>query len=182
MVHKADHTQNTSRDKERAIHRGLPPWSCMEAKREDTSTEGNVGIIDLTWDDEVEHPHKRKRTDDTGGELEGEPEGTEGAQDKLVKLLKTVDLEARRLAKLVALCPSTKREIRESAAAIRYMTAQLATKEMAALARGEKTGDKKEEAMETSDATPKEGTAKQRQARQEFLGTTLHRRKGACNQ
>ena len=140
-----------------------PPWSCKENKREDADMEGNIRIIDLTWDDEVDHPHKRKRVDDASVEIRDKEEDTAGTQGKWAKLLELVDLEARRLAKLVSLCPNTKKEIKESVAALRYMTSRLTSEEMTEL-RNEEQTKSKDKGADTAEAgcqvdTLDEGTA-----------------------
>ena len=114
-------------------------------------THDNVSVIDLTWDDTAaksvkrEASMKRKRIDlgsmaflsfmeEEDSTEKGSP--TDKLKHKLRNLIRGIDKEARKLAKLVTDNPNTKREIKEVSAAMRSMTSQMTTDEMIAVMSG----------------------------------------------
>ena len=102
-----------------------------------------MAIVDLTWDEVGERSIKRKRADcsaltsidvDDGDETDVGDEVQEAVGARLQRRLRTLiqdmNREVRRLVKTVDECPNTKRDIKETVAAVRSLMSQLTTNEM----------------------------------------------------
>ena len=104
-----------------------------------TEPRGNMSVIDLTWcEEEGRSKKKRKRMDRTADKEDREEEKRENwqMQDKLIRLVRGMDKEVRKIAKIVSDNPNTKRELKDSSAMMRSMMSQMTTNEMYNMMRG----------------------------------------------
>src|SRR5699024_10575211 len=107
---------------EKRLHLVISPsksWSAPTSPcipEASTPKRPNLGVIDLTWDDELGRSMKRKREKIDDTKREGDEEGEE--QDRLYKrfneLLKKMEEQHAKLARIVNENANTKREIKDT--------------------------------------------------------------------
>ena len=120
-----------------------PPMTVGETKETvETVKQANISFIDLTWDEE-EHRSRKKRKraevpEATKQEEENEKENKK-RRDELAQFFQGLEKEVRRLDKLVSENTNTKKDIKESTAALRAMVALIYTKETMGYIEGHNT-------------------------------------------
>lgn len=102
-------------------------------KSQSAPTSPNLGIVDLTWDEEKGRSVKRKCKEGAAQEQRRSPHEDKNMAGSIMKLIRNLEKEVRALGKVVRENANTKREIKDITSSLRSMTSRLVSDEMQAI-------------------------------------------------